>query len=180
MLATARKGADGLIGLSATLGVIGLLLEVAVILVDVVGRSFGHPLFGSQDIVTMTLVIVVFGGMALCDRGGGHIAVDVLERHYPPLMNRAIDIGAATLGAVIFAMIAWTVWQSAQLSQMLNLSTNLLGWPKAWFQWALSALSVVTAFGLALRAVELTLSGRDVRHEDGSRIEDALRREDSA
>ncbi|MDK3074624.1 TRAP transporter small permease [Sedimentitalea sp. JM2-8] len=165
MLATLRKLADGLTGLSAALGVIGLLVEIVVILVDVIGRAFGHPLFGSQDLVTMTMVILVFGGMALCDRQGGHISVDLLERNFPRIVNRAIDIGSALLGAVIFVFIAWAIWESAKLSRMLNLSTNLLQLPKAWFQWALSALALVTAFGMALRAAELALSGRDVRHE---------------
>ena len=108
---------------------------------------------------------VWFGGMALCDRNGGHIAVDLFQKTYPPLMNRIIDIFSALLGAVIFAFIAWAVWESAKLSQMLNLSTNLLRLPKVWFQWGLCGFAVLTALGMLLRAVELTLSRRDVRGE---------------
>ena len=73
---------------------------------------------------------------------------------------------SALFGAVIFAALAWTVMESAKLSVMLNLSTNLLELPKAWFQWALSGFSVLTALGLALRAIELVVTGRDVRKED--------------
>ena len=86
----------------------------------------------------MTMVIVVFGGMAICDRRGGHIAVDLLERYYPAPMNRLIDICAALVGAVIFVGIAYAVYDSAKISVMLNLSTNLLKLPKAWFQYALT------------------------------------------
>lgn len=160
-----RTLADRLIGLSATIGIIGIFLMVAVIVVDVVGRYFGAPLYGSQDIVTMVLVIVVFGGMALCDREGGHIGVDLLEHRFPDWLNRALDIASALLGAVIFVMIAVAIWESAKLSQMLNLSTNLLRWPKAWFQWALCAFSLLAAAGMILRAIELTLLRRDVRRE---------------
>lgn len=155
--------ADRLIGLSATLGVIGIFVEVLVILADVIGRAAGRPLYGSQDIQTMTLLIVVFGGMALCDRVGGHIAVDLFERRLPRVVNRAIDLSAACLGAVVFAMIAWAVWESARLSVMLNLSTNLLALPKAWFQWALCGFAALTAAGMALRAAELAVMGRDLR-----------------
>ncbi|SFE75183.1 TRAP transporter small permease [Roseivivax sediminis] len=165
MLLHLRRAADGLIGLSAFLGAVGALIEVGVIVIDVIGRAFGAPLFGSQDLITMTLVIVVFGGMAACDRVGGHISVDVLEKSYPPAMNRWINIVSALLGAVIFAFIAGAVVESAGLSRMLNLSTNLLGLPKAWFQYALCALSVITALGMLLRATELALSGRDVTRE---------------
>ena len=40
------------------------------ILYDVIGRALGSPLYGSQDLVTMTMIILVFGGMAICDRRG--------------------------------------------------------------------------------------------------------------
>lgn len=165
MLSALRKTADGLIGLSAIIGTLAVIAEVGVILVDVIGRAFGKPMFGSQDLITMTMVILVFGGMALCDRKGGHISVDLLEKKFPGVMNRVLDIVSAALGAVIFAFIAWAVWDSAKLSAMLNLSTNLLQLPKVWFQWALCGFALLTALGMALRAVELTVSGRDVRRE---------------
>lgn len=165
MLNALRKTADGLIRLSAGIGALALIAEVGVILVDVIGRAFGHPMFGSQDLITMMMVMLVFGGMALCDRTGGHIAVDLFQKTYPPLMNRIIDIFSALLGAAIFAFIAWAVWESAKLSQMLNLSTNLLRLPKAWFQWGLCGFAALTSLGMCLRAVELSLSRRDVRGE---------------
>ena len=165
MIAHLRSWADRLIGLSATIGALGLLVEVAVILTDVTGRAFGNPLYGSQDMITMTMVILVFGGIAMCDRDGGHIAVDIFEPRYPAWLNRYIDIFAATLGAVIFVFIAWAILESAKLSMMLNLSTNLLRLPKAWFQWGLAGMSIVTAFSMLLRAIELALSRRDIRTE---------------
>lgn len=160
-----RKLADGLIGLSAIIGTAGLLVELAVILIDVTGRAFGRPLYGSHDIVGMSMVLVVFGAMALCDRNGGHISVDLLEHRFPAAMNRLLDIAAALIGAAIFFGLAWAVWESAKLSVMLNLSTNLLQLPKAWFQWALTAFAIVAGLGMTLRAVELSLSGFDVRKE---------------
>jgi len=165
VLKTLRKWADRLIGLSANIGALGLMVEVVVILVDVTGRFFGKPLFGSQDMITMAMVILVFGAMALCDRNGGHIAVDLLEPYFPRWLNRIIDIGAALLGALIFVFVAWAIWESAKLSVMLNLSTNLLRLPKAWFQWALCGFAILTALGMLLRALELTVSRRDLRRE---------------
>ena len=166
MLVIIRKLADGIISLSAALGALGLIFEVIIILADVIGRAMGSPLYGSQDIVTMTMVILLFGAMALCDRQGGHIAVDLFERSYSAVLNRFIDVFSALLGAVIFVGIAYAVNESAKISTMLNLSTNLLLIPKAWFQNGLSVFALITAAGMALRAVELTLSGRDIRKVD--------------
>lgn len=148
------------------IGALGLLAEIVIILIDVVGRYFGAPLYGSQDMITMTMTILVFGAMALCDRQGGHIAVDLLESRYPPAMNRMIDIVAAFVGGVIFLGIAWATYDSAKLSVMLNLSTNLIRLPKAWFQYGLIGFSLLAALGLFLRSAELAISGRDVRKED--------------
>ncbi len=163
-----RTLADRLIGLSAAIGATALIVVVVVILIDVVGRALGSPLYGSQDITTMATVILVFAPMALCDRLGGHISVDLFERYFPASMNRAIDITVALSGAVIFAALAWATWDSAKLSVMLNLSTNLLYLPKAYFQWAAIGFMGVAAMGLALRALELAVAGRDVRTEQQS------------
>lgn len=158
---------DRLIGLSAFVGTAGLLFVVGVILVDVIGRNFGSPLYGAQDMVTMTMVLIVFGGMALCDRLDGHIVVDIFEGSFPEWLNRAIDIASALLGALIFALIAWAIWNSAQLSQMLNLSTNLLRLPLAWFQYAVVAFSGVTVLALLMRA-GLLLAGAPRRSAEGA------------
>jgi TRAP-type C4-dicarboxylate transport system permease small subunit len=79
MLARLWPWADRLISLSAFFGTVCLIVQVVVILIDVVGRYFGYPLTGARDISQMAMVMVVFGGMALCDRIGGHISVDVFE-----------------------------------------------------------------------------------------------------
>ncbi|ASY64865.1 TRAP dicarboxylate transporter DctQ subunit [Sinorhizobium sojae CCBAU 05684] len=166
MLALLEKATERLIGLSAFLGTLGLLFIVAVIVVDVIGRNFGMPLYGSQDLIIMTMVVIVFGGMALCDRMDGHIVVDIFQESFPPGMNRVIDVFSALLGVIIFVLIAYTVFKSAQLSQMLNLSTNLLRLPIAWFQYTLCALSLVGALAMLLRAVTLLLGSGQQHHPE--------------
>lgn len=156
-----RSATDRLVGLSAAIGAAGVLFEVCIILVDVVGRALGKPLYGSQDLITMTMVLLVFGAMALCDRLGGHIAVDVLERFFPKWFNRIIDVIAALTGSIIFFTLAWAVYESAKLSVMLNLSTNLLNLPKSWFQFALIGFALLTGFSMALRAIDLGLRLRE-------------------
>jgi TRAP-type C4-dicarboxylate transport system permease small subunit len=163
MLAMLRKGVDGLIEATALVGTVGLIAEVCVILADVIGRVLGRPLYGAQDMTQMGMVLIVFGGMALCDKVGGHIAVDLFYKAYPRWFNRGADLGAALLGAVIFAAIAWTVYESAKLSLMLNLKTNIILLPKAWFQWALCACAAVTVLGMLLRAVQIVQSWREAK-----------------
>ena len=75
------------------------------------------------------------------------------------------DVIAPLLGAVIFAGIAWTVWESAALSRMLNLATNIIYLPKAWFQYVVVVMSIITAIGMLVRAVGIAMSGKPVSHE---------------
>lgn len=166
MLRTLDTFAGRVIALSAILGTLGLITEVVVILIDVTGRYFGAPLTGAQDITQMAMVVLVFGGMALCDRQGGHIAVDIFERAMPLWMIRVTDFLAAVIGALIFAGIAWQMWKSATISQMLNLATNIIYLPKDWFQYYVVVCSVIAAFGMTLRALAL-LGGAPPRHAEG-------------
>lgn len=151
--------AGRVIALSAILGTLGLLTEVAVILADVILRYFGAPIRGAQDVVQMSMVVLVFGGMALCDRQGGHIAIDLFERHFPNWANWLGDVLSALLGAVIFAGIAWTTWESSILSRLLRSATNIIGLPKVWFQYYVIASCIITAFGMSLRALILLVRG---------------------
>lgn len=153
------RWAATLTSVAAFVGTLGLIAEVLVILADVIGRYFGAPLRGAQDISTMMMVILVFGGMALCDRLGGHIAVDLFETGMPRWLRHAGDILSALIGAVIFYGIAWTMVESAALSQMLNLATNIIQLPKVWFQYAVVVLCLITAFGMTLRALTLIAGG---------------------
>lgn len=165
MLPAINKLADRLISLSALLGSIGLIVEVVVILIDVTGRYFGAPLTGAQDISQMTMVIVVFGGMALCDKLGGHISVDIFEHVLPTRVLWLGDVIAPLLGGLIFCGIAWTVWESAALSRMLNLATNIIYLPKAWFQYVVVVLSLITALGMFMRGFGIAVAGKPVSHQ---------------
>jgi TRAP-type C4-dicarboxylate transport system permease small subunit len=168
LLGILQKGADGLTRLSALIGTLGLITEVVVILIDVVGRYFHAPLLGAQDISTMGMVLIVFGGMALCDKIGGHISVDIFENAMPSWMIRLGDILSALLGAAIFLGIAWTTWDSAALSRMLHLATNIIKLPKDWFQYVMVVMSLITAFGMLLRAVALILGQKVHPHKEAA------------
>lgn len=154
-----------LIGMSSFFGTICILVQVAVILADVIGRYFGSPLTGARDLSQMAMALVVFGGMAQCDRIGGHISIDVFESYLPSMLNRLSDIISPLIGAAVFLGIAWTVLESAALSRMLNLSTNIIYLPKAWFQYAVVVMCIITAIAMLLRTAEAVIGGRHAPHD---------------
>lgn len=170
MLSLARKIADVIINISAVFGGAALFAGLAVILVDVIGRMFGAPLRGSPDLIQMAFVLMVFGGIPYCDRIGGNVAVDLLENWFSPGVNRLLFILANATGAVIFALLAWQLWESSKLSNMLNLSTNILFLPKAPFQYVAVALCCITSASQTLRVLELA-NGAPLPASDVTKLE---------
>jgi TRAP-type C4-dicarboxylate transport system permease small subunit len=170
VFARIKNWADWLISLSALIGTIGLVAEVAVILIDVIGRFFGSPLSGAQDLAQMGMVLIVFGGMALCDKIGGHVNVDLFEGTMPRWMIWAGDFVSALIGAAIFIGIAWTTWQSIYLMRFqmgIVQTTNIIDLQFDWFKAAIVVMSAITAFAMILRAIGLILTGDNGQESRG-------------
>lgn len=159
MLAWLRWGMDGIVHLAALTGALGLLVALGSIAADVIGRAFGAPVYGARDVVSMAAVFVVFGGMALAHIKGAHVSVDLLERRFPPWLNRVLTPLGHLLGAGVFALIARELWKATELARMLNMSTNLLYLPRAPFLTAMAVLAAICAASMLLRAVETALDG---------------------
>lgn len=149
---------DRFVNLSSILGTLALIFAVLVTLVDVTGRLFGAPLTGAQDLSQMTMVIIVFGGMALCDQQGGNIAVDIFEDKFPARMNHWLDITGWVLGCAIFTAIGYTMLGAAEMSKLLNLSTNIIAIPKAPFQYIVAFFAFLTALSMLARIVKTLLT----------------------
>ncbi|MBL4756937.1 MAG: TRAP transporter small permease [Rhizobiales bacterium] len=156
-----RKIVDRLVGLSALVGALALVVTTMVVIADVIGRYFGAPLYGAQDIVQMSALFVVFGGMAYCERRGGHISVDLLEASFSPAFNKKLTIIGSLLGALVFALIAWQTFEAIKLSHMLNMATNILYLPRAPFQYAIGTLTGITSLAMAVTAMGLILEKPD-------------------
>lgn len=168
MLSLARRLVDFLVDAAAAIAALALVVLMGVVVVDVIGRFFGSPLRGAQDIVKMTFIFIVFGGMAFCDRIGGHVAVDLFESKFPKRLNHGFSIFAALLGAVIFGLIAWQIWEASKISLMLNSATNILKLPRAPFQYCIIAFAILTSAAMLFKAVFLRAERADSAEKETS------------
>ncbi|HEY0212086.1 MAG TPA: TRAP transporter small permease subunit [Paenirhodobacter sp.] len=135
-----------------------LLAVAGLLLLDVLGRAAGHPLFGAQDLAEMAMMVIVFGAVPLLQRPDAEgrdaqIRVDLLSWIMPPALRRGVDRLSSMLAALIWAALCWTLCDAAALSSLLSLSSNILGLPRAGFQYLMAGFVALAGIGAMVRAV---------------------------
>ena len=90
------------------LGKVALSLMVLAIVVDVSLRyAFNAPLFGTLDISTLLMVVVIASGVAYTAHLKRHVTVDVLVDQLSPRHRVVIDTVVGIVSAVFLALIVW-------------------------------------------------------------------------
>lgn len=89
------------------------------ILVDVIARNLNLPIEGTSEIVTNSIVVVVFLQLAYCVHVRGMLRADFLLQLMGPGLTRVLNIVGYLLCALFFACIvygsytdAWGAWES--------------------------------------------------------------------
>jgi TRAP-type C4-dicarboxylate transport system permease small subunit len=96
--------ARALLVVAATLAFLLCFLVCA----DVIGRVvFNSPVKGTPEIVSFSIVIILWLQAAYAIRSGGMIWVDAVHTHLPNRVQRACEVFAALLGVAFFALVCW-------------------------------------------------------------------------
>ena len=99
--------------LLATAAVLAFLI-CFLVCADVIGRVvFNHPLKGTPEIVSFSIVIICFLQAPFAVRSGGMIHVDAITAHLPPWLRRAFEIFGHFLGIAFFALVCWGSFEPA-------------------------------------------------------------------
>jgi TRAP-type C4-dicarboxylate transport system permease small subunit len=84
------------------------------IVADVVGRTvFDTPFYGVAEIVSNSIVMIVFLQAGYAIRSGSMLRADFLAQKFPPLFGRVVLAVAYLLGAAFFLMIIVGGWDAA-------------------------------------------------------------------
>ena len=91
-----------------------LPLVVLVIAADVAGRYFfNHPFQWSQELATLTLLLLFVAAIPFTTAADGHVRTETLYENYGPRQRALVDAGSALCGAVFMGVIA--IWQIHEL-----------------------------------------------------------------
>jgi len=101
--------------------------------VDVVGRFFGHPIFGSVELVGFMAALSVAMALPYTHQAQGHIGVEILVRLLSERTQKAIDLVTNCLALVLFAVVTWrmilyarTMDVAGEVSMNLEIPVSLL------------------------------------------------------
>jgi TRAP-type C4-dicarboxylate transport system permease small subunit len=100
---------------------------------DVVGRFFGHPIFGSVEIVGFMATLAVAMALPYTHKVEGHIGVEILVRLFSEKTQTKIEICTGILSLVLFAVVTWRMWvygvtmkESGEVSMNLELPQHYI------------------------------------------------------
>ena len=126
---------DGLriIGLACLVGM--MMLTVA----DVIGRKFGHPIFGSVELVGFMATLAVAFALPYTHQVKAHIGVEVLVQMLSPKTQTIIELCTHIVSLVLFVIVSWqmflyadTIQKSGTVSMSLQLPEYIIIYAVAW------------------------------------------------
>ena len=95
--------------------------------VDVIGRFFGRPIFGSVEIVGFMATMAVAAALPYTHQVKGHIGVELLVRLFSQKVQTVIELGTNFISMGLFVLITWrmavyarTMHKSGEVSMSLE------------------------------------------------------------
>ncbi|WP_407495867.1 TRAP transporter small permease [Pseudooceanicola sp. MF1-13] len=137
---------------------LGLIVMMLVVVADVVLRAvFNFPVQGAYDVVSISLLIMTFFGIAPVVATRREILIDLIDGFLPPFALRVIGVVAALLGLLIFAFFGWSMIAPAMDAWNWGEQSLELGIPK-WPLWVVAFVGLI-GIGWAF-LVQLTAAAR--------------------
>lgn len=122
--------------ISDALRLLGLGCLVGMMLltcVDVIGRKFGHPIFGSVELVGFMATMAVAFALPYTHQAKAHIGVEVLVQILSRKTQAVIELCTHLVSLALFAIVTWqmfiyadTIHKSGTVSMSLELPEHAI------------------------------------------------------
>jgi TRAP-type transport system small permease protein len=114
--------------------------------VDVILRYFFNaPLTGSFEVTELLMAVLIFCGLPLVSRRGGHVAIDTFERLFPGFVQGPLQRLVDLLCAAALGGMAWLLAGRAARFAAFGDVTQTLKIGIAPFVYLMAALTLATA-----------------------------------
>jgi len=147
-MSTIFKALDKFSGLLKTIGAIALTGMMLLTVVDVIGRFFKHPIFGSVELVGFMATLVVAAALPYTYKMDGHVGVEILVRLLSKKTQLIIDLLTRTISLILFCLVTWQMFLYAMdIHETGEVSMNL--------EFPIYYIVYVLAFGLLIFSVTI-------------------------
>lgn len=142
--------------LSAAFGAVASLLLFLLMMLtfaDVVGRNALHkPISGSGELTELSLFVIIFLMLPQVTVRHQHIVINLLDKWIGPLGSLLQRLLNAVLGAGMFAIIGWQLWNMAERAGGYGETLPTLQLPLAPFLYLMAVMSWVSAAAFLVSA----------------------------
>jgi len=109
---------------------VGMMLLTCV---DVIGRKFGHPVFGSVELVGFMATMAVAFALPYTHQAKAHIGVEVLVQMISQKTQAVIELCTLLVSLALFSIVTWqmclyadTIHKSGTVSMSLELPEHVI------------------------------------------------------
>jgi len=142
------KTLDKFSGFLKGVGAAAITAMMVLTVVDVIGRFFKHPIFGSDELIAFLAAIIVAAALPYTHKMDGHVGVEILVRLLSKKKQIIIEIITHTLSLALFSLITWQMFLYAQeLKKTGEVSMNL--------QFQIHYIAYLIAFGLLVFSISI-------------------------
>jgi TRAP-type C4-dicarboxylate transport system permease small subunit len=110
-----------------------LLIVMSLILVDLVSRAMGTPIYGVSESAMFVMIAIVYMGLPYTEKMQAHVRVELILDALPPRVAAIVDLVMYILVAFTMFVVLYAVTVNASVSyegrQAIAGPTPLLVWP---------------------------------------------------
>ena len=130
------------------IGAISITAMMLLTAVDVIGRYFKYPIFGSVELVGFLATIIVAAALPYTYKVDGHVGVEILVRLLSKKTQLIIDLFTRTLTLFLFCLVTWQMFLYAQdIQKTGEVSMNL--------EFPIYYIVYLLAFGLLIFSITI-------------------------
>lgn len=89
-------------------------------------KGLNSPIVGAEDLLILSLVVIVALSIPLGARSGAHIEIEVLESRMSAWFAKWSMILVKVLGVVLLIFMAWRLWHAGQTADKFGETTQQL------------------------------------------------------
>ncbi|WP_108482362.1 TRAP transporter small permease subunit [Oceaniglobus ichthyenteri] len=135
-----------------------LLVVMGLILVDLISRAMGTPIYGVSESAMFVMIAIVYLGVPYAEKMKAHVRVELILDKLSPRMAAIVDLVMYLLVVGTMAVVFYAVVKNAGVSfdrrQAIAGPTPLLVWP----------VKFVMVLGLGLYLIQIIINvGQGVR-----------------